>query len=144
MSVCQCRKPGNPSNPRRSGSCVKCGKHFGPEWVSSDETFNQFFDRLRDSIPTVGPEFDAFLLQCKQRELAGRDTFGYAYLDRDNVVEAYEEAVDGALYSFLDVLATIRDNGDDPDIGFALTAAASFYSAYRALVELHHKRLGAP
>lgn len=141
---CQCRKPGDHPSPNRKGQCVRCALPFDPKWVSSDDTFNEFFARLRESLPVVGPEFDSFLLQCKKRELAGRDTFGFEYLARDNVVEAYEEAADGCLYAYLDVLKTVREDGDDADIGFALTAAAAFFQAYSALVQLHHKRHGAP
>src|SRR4051794_17482384 len=88
---CACPKPRNPTDPRKQGAC-QCGKVLDPAWVSSDATFNEFFGRLREAIfPVVGAEFDSFVAQCKQRELAGRDTFGFEYLARSNITEAYEE-----------------------------------------------------
>lgn len=143
---CACEKPRELSDPRREGTCGVCGKVFDSAWLSNDETVNAFFDRLAAGLfpgpPTA--DFESFRGHCEAREFAGRDTFGLAYLSRDNCSEALEEAVDLALYMHLDVLKHLREDGDDEDMALALTAAKHAFLAHKAVRELAAKRQGAP
>jgi hypothetical protein len=111
----------------RPGFCRFCGGKLSAAWVSSDATFAEFFDQLAD-LPGVTP---ALIEQCRQRELDGRDEFGFAYLKRDNASEAREEGADLALYCYLSVLRARRD-GQPEKIEAALEAARYAALAYEA------------
>lgn len=114
-----------------------------PEWVSSDETFNEFFDRLAESVPGAS-DFEAFRAQCAARERAGRQTFGVQYLDRRNAIEALEEAADGANYLFFHALQKVKQGRREEDIDSDLMAAYYFYKAWSAAAQAERKDHQAP
>lgn len=142
MTFCECSEPRETANPRKAGSCVKCGKHFDPEWTSSDQTMTEFFNRL-SSCRFLEESFPAFRQMCERRERAGRDTFGFSYLVRDNLEEAREELSDAAVYMALDILKA-RHDGTDECADLALTVAYHASRAFDALGQLQHKRGGEP
>lgn len=143
MTYCKCAEPRETLNPRKRGSCVKCGKQFDPAWVSSDDHVRVFFNRL-SSCRYLEESFPAFRQMCERRELAGRETFGFRYLDRDNLTEAMEEAADLALYPYLDWLQAAREGRPDEDFDLVLTIAYHASLAFDAAVRLQHKRGGEP
>ncbi len=134
---CGCEKPIETVDPRWPGSCVRCGNRIEPRWTSNDATVAEFFDRLEECFPGETPAWvQIFRRHCEARELAGRDTFGYEFLARNNPAEGLEEAADGANYAFFDILQSRRD-GDEEEWALALTAAYHFAHAYRALGLMH-------
>ncbi len=78
---------------------------------------------------------DHFIQTCRAREFAGRETFGSAYLGRDNIGEAWEEAADFANYAFFEVLNR-RAEGKDDRMDLALIAAHHAAMAHLALLRL--------
>jgi hypothetical protein len=80
---------------------------------------------------------------CINRETAGRDRFGYGYLEKDNEAEGLEEATDGANYAMFSVLKA-RRAGDYEDEDVALTAVYHAFKMYEALDHLRQRRQGAP
>lgn len=120
---CDCPIP-DEHGPIRPGYC-RCGGYIDPRWTSNDRTFREFFDQLA-ALPGVT---SAFVAQCRQRELDGRDEFGHQFLSRDNAAEAREEASDLALYCALSVLRARRD-GNAEQIEAALDAAHHAALAY--------------
>jgi hypothetical protein len=125
-SFCRCPEPA--MNERRPDFCRRCGVRHNPRIVSSDRTMAEFFARLAD-LPGVNP---AAMLEARDRELAGRDTFGLKYLARDNVAEGCEEAADGLIYAALEWLKDRRTGEEDMDPAL-LDAAHHFALAHAAL-----------
>ena len=115
----------------RPGYCRFCGGRIDPEWVSSDATFAEFFDQLAE-LPGVPSDL---IEQCRDRELAGRETFGFAYLARDNPKEAREEIADFVLYIRLHLLCARRE-GRPEKVEAALRAAHHAALAYEITREL--------
>lgn len=118
-------------------------------------TLSEFFNRLEEATfglvdPTKSPprgwtEWVAFRRQAEEREEAGRDRFGDAYLLRDNAGEGLEEAVDGANYGYFDVERTRSEGGDvDEALQLALVAAQHFYEGYSALHRLQARTPALP
>lgn len=131
---CTCRVPRPSPNPRSNDACVRCGRELDDAWRTSDETVSEFFDRLANAQVE---DLESFRLHCAQRELAGREEFGYVYLSRNNPVEAMEEAADGALYSYFDTLVARREGDDTPEReSWAYLAASHFARAHYALRRL--------
>ena len=150
LRICECERPHRSSNPRSEGRCAQCGYVFGPEWNQSDENFAAFWERIEEAYPGwVNPLYEppdtqqTLRLQTMHREKAGRRHFGYAYLSRDNIVEAREEVADCLMYLYLDTLRAIRD-GEDPEWDVVLEIANDLLSAYEKFDELRHKHRGAP
>jgi hypothetical protein len=115
------------------------------------ETLSEFFRRLeagifpRSTIQTDLPgDWIAFRRECEAREMAGRETFGNAYRDRDNRVEAMEECSDLAMYAWLDYLQQLERTGGDEDFGLVLSAAHHGFLAHKAFQALAAKRRGSP
>lgn len=123
---CQCEVP-EYHGKIRPGYC-RCGGWINPAWVSSDETFEAFFKQIA-ALPGVTP---SMIEHCRQRERAGREEFGLAYLGRNNPLEGQEEGGDGGNYSFFETLKDIRagEQEIDPDL---LDAAHHFALAHAAL-----------
>ena len=144
MTYCTCPRPVESSNPRRKGWCAACAFQFDPEWLSSDENTRRFFDRLQRSMPSHDSEWQAFRQMCEERERDGRQTFGVAYLSKDNLKEATEEAGDLAIYPLLDSLRAIREGRAGEDYDLVLTIAHHAFQAYSAAVRLQHKRHHCP
>lgn len=144
MKQCKCRKPAPFLAPQKARTCVRCALHISPEWTCNDQTVAGFFDRLEDAVPGGDGWLESFRKHCEQRELAGRDKWGFTFLARENTLEGLEEACDGALYSMLDVLKARREGRGEEDLDAALTAAYYFGKAHEALRRLRDKRLGAP
>lgn len=151
---CRCSDPSFDPNPRSKSNegldyCLKCSAHFDPEsdWLSNDGTMAEFFDRLEESMVSLGilnalgpPEWLAdFRLAAEQREVAGRKTFRHKHLRRDNAREAMEEASDGANYCLYALLAA-RRTGDTEEWEIALTAAKHFAEAFRYCQVLRNHR----
>jgi hypothetical protein len=111
-------------------------------------TLADFFSRLEAGIFPRATELPndwlAFRRECEARELAGRETFGNAYRDRDNRVEAMEECSDLAMYAWLDYLQQIERAGSDEDFALVLSAAHHGFLAHRAFQALAGKRRGSP
>lgn len=142
---CACPAPLEATDPRRAGSCNKCGRTFEADWLSTDETVKEFFDWLESSIPaTEMEEFTAFRRHCEEREKAGRETFGIAHLHRSNPTEATEEAADIGVYAHLAVLEERRNEGDAQEMSLALEGARYAYLAHKCFRELAAKRRGSP
>lgn len=130
-----------------AGSCVKCARLLDPVWVSSDRTIGRLLNRLAEALPPgkgESEEFYAFRAHLESRERAGRSIFGMQYLDRSNTTEALEEAVDFALYMFLDSLQEVRNNGSDEDMDLVLIGAHHAFQCYEVARHLRARRHGAP
>lgn len=138
----ECACPHPEPKPQKPAFCVKCGFHLAPRWTCGATTIDAWLQRLEDSLP--GEDLGAFREHVAVRELAGRNRFRFAYLDRDNLLEGTEEAVDLALYALLDVLRATREGRGEEDVDLALTAAAHAARAHSALLQLRDKRSGAP
>ncbi len=141
MTGCECEVPKDKEDHqhphRRPKSCVKCGKIIPEEWTSNDTTFEEFFQRLEEIYPGGPPSwFAVFKGICRARELRGREVFGHSHLARDNPGEAIEEAADGLLYAFFDILDS-RRHREEEEWALALTAAHHFAQAYHALMLMH-------
>jgi len=138
VKECQCPKPLPHSTPRRADTCIHCGLWISPEWSSTDENLEAFLLRLGESQFHYGPEgelltppwWDDFCAHVRAREAAGRDSFGYEFMRRNNPAEATEEAADGGIYMYLDGLQKLRQ-GKDTQADVALTAAYHFAQAHR-------------
>lgn len=85
-----------------------------------------------EGLPDVHEHFTA---TCRSREMMGRRLFGDAYLTRDNISEAWEEAADLANYAFFEVLQR-RDQGKDDRVDLALMAAHHAAMAHLTLLKL--------
>jgi hypothetical protein len=115
----------------RDGYCRHCGGWINPAWLSTDETFDEFFDHLA-RIPGVTP---AFIQHCRQRELAGRPVFGHEFLARNNDIEASEEVADFANYMLFRCLRKRRE-GKPSNRAKALRAAHHAALAHQLALEL--------
>ena len=113
------------------------------------ETLTEFFSRLQagifpPNIPELPGDWISFRRECEARELAGRETFGNAYRDRDNRAEAMEECSDLTMYAWLDYLQHLERTGGDEDFALVLSAAHHGYLAHKAFQALAAKRRGSP
>lgn len=115
----------------RDGWCRNCGRKLNPDWLSTDENFNRFFDHLA-ATPGVHPEF---VEHCRRRELAGRPEFGCLFLDRENEIEGCEEVADFANYMMFSLLRRRRE-GRHENTAKALEAARHAAIAHRLALEL--------
>lgn len=140
---CDCKQPEPHVKPGKQNWCVKCGGYLADHWRSSNANVAQFFNRLSDCQNVEGT-FPAFRAQCERRELAGRSTFRYKYLSRDNIADGFEEACDLALYPYLDALKAQREGLGDEDIDLCLQVAFYAAMAYDTLARLRAKRDHAP
>lgn len=141
---CTCPAPREAADPRRKGSCLGCGKLIGEDCLSSHETLEAFFERLRWALFPTGkpsPAFEQYRALCEARELKGRDDFGLAYLRRDNEQEAGEEAADLAMYMHLSILQA-RQRGEEEEWSTALEAARHAFIAFEFASQHAHKRKG--
>ncbi len=142
--ACSCPRPNQSSDPRKAGTCIKCGRLVGADVLSS-ETIRWFYDRLETCFPGKPPAaFAAFRREAEAREVEGRDKFGLSYLSRSNLVEASEEGADEANYFLFDVLQHRRRLGRDDDLDLALEGAWHSFKAYECARRLEAKRLGSP
>lgn len=115
-----------------------------------DHTFASFFDRFEEShMGWQRPDYEtpahlqSLRLQCQQREVAGRKSFGNAYLQRDNIAEAREEISDCVNYLHFEALKN-ELRGRDPEWDLVLEAAECMAEAYRHLAHLDARYRGAP
>ena len=129
MNCCTCPIPREKSYD--PGSCRNCGKRLDPSWVSNDANFNAFFRQLL-ALPGVER---SFIAHCRSREVAGRDTFGYAFTNRNNAAEGLEEAADLAIYCYLSLLHARRE-GRREHVELALEAAQRAGEAHELLLRL--------
>ena len=150
LTYCPCDEPVRSTDPRREGSCSKCGYRFDPAWDQTDAGFRAFWDRIESSFPGWQNPFyeppdtqQTLRLQTMHRERSGRKQFGYAYLSRDNLKEAREEIADCLMYLYLDTLRCERD-GMDPEWDVTLSIADDLLSAYEKFDKLRHKHRGTP
>jgi hypothetical protein len=128
------------ASPLHKNTCVKCGSHIPSQWGE----VKSFYDDLAEAIPDGGDvAFQVFRTICEAREEAGRDHFGYRFLDRDNVEDAFEEAADGANYAAFEV-RRLRRAGMDDQYDAALSAAWHFFQAFKAMNRLREKERGQP
>jgi len=138
LRTCRCARP-NPK-PQKPNFCVQCGCHIPREWGE----IKSFYDDLAEATPDGGGSaFQVFRAICEAREAAGRDHFGYRFLDRDNVEDAFEEAADGANYAAFEV-RRLRRAGMDDQYDAALSAAWHFFQAFKAMNRLREKEHGRP
>jgi hypothetical protein len=126
MRTCHCSKP--VTRHRSPKSCLRCLGEIEDRWLSSDENTAAFLGRVAALPEVTGPA----LHHAQKRERAGRETFGFAYLSRDNDREGLEEAADGLIYAALSWLCDRRTGREDidPDL---LDAAHHFALAHAAL-----------
>src|SRR5262245_41008713 len=139
---CRCEAPTTSPDPRKEGDCCKCGRAFESRWLSTDETVGSFFSELENCLPRDYPTFSFLRKLCEDRESAGRDTFGLAYLERDNLAAAAEELGDFIIYLHLEALQHLRATGGTEDSDLTRTAAWKAVEAYEAICELAAKRKG--
>lgn len=140
---CDCEIPRPYPTPHKAHTCVRCLGEIKPEWKSTDKNLAAFFGRLEEAAPDTTLWLNEFRGHCEQREHAGRESFGYEYLRRDNPTEATEEACDGAIYMYLDGLRCLRE-GKEEDADVRLTAAFHFAKAHYYSRMLLAKRRGNP
>lgn len=156
MSDCRCEVPrADPThpNPVKRETCRACGCSVNPSWSPTDRATSEFFERLAEGMfpayaktrdkAALPPLFEHFRELCRNREARGRERFGFAYLGRDNCVEAQEEVADFSLYMMLAALKN-RRAGRDENLDVALTAAYHAYMAYRFATLYREKEQGAP
>lgn len=142
---CTCAKPREGADPRREGSCNQCGRVIDRDWATTDETHNEFTSRLRSCFPGHPPPgFDEFCHGALERARGGREEFGHAHLDRDNCLEAEDEALDLLNYMHFDVLKAQRDGLGEQDIDLALQTAYYAWKAFESARKLSAKRHGSP
>ena len=133
MRECHCEKPAISPDPRDEGMCQRCLARPGEAWTSCDATMAEFYDRLEEAMFSLAERtapvpsadlvaFREFRTQAEIRELAGRKTFGFKHLSRDNPREATEEVADASNY-ILFSLMDARRKGDAEEWSLALTAA---------------------
>lgn len=132
MATCRCDYPTNMKI--RPGYCSHCSGTLDPSWQTTDETVAEFMDQLAD-LPGVLP---GFIEQCRQRERAGRDEFGYAYVKRSNCDEGIEEFSDACLYAFLHLLRCRREGKREQlelalDISRHAAEGAALFARMKAL-----------
>lgn len=130
---CECPIPED-HGKFRPDYCRMCGGYIDPRWTSNDQTVRTFYTEVA-RLPGVTQEF---LDQSFARELAGRDEFGHAFLDRHNEKEGREEGCDGGLYAHLRVLRARRERRPE-HWELALQAAhlaAQLHSVFRQMDHL--------
>jgi hypothetical protein len=143
--TCACIPPREGPDPRSKGSCVRCGKLIDQEALSTDETHAQFTGRLRSCFPGPPPTgFDDFCQTALERARGGREEFGHSHLDRDNCMEAEDEATDLLNYMHFDVLKAEREGYGEQDIDLALSTAFYAWKAFESARKLAAKRRGSP
>lgn len=142
MRYCICESPVDSPDERSRGVCAACGFKFDPAWYADDGAVRSFYDRL--ALAMFGePSFPHFRALAEDRERAGRPAFGLRYLNRDNVVDAAEEAADGANYALFELLQS-RRRGLDPADDLIFDAARHFALAYAALAAAQSKHRAMP
>ncbi len=143
LRECECPRPVAKVKPGRERFCERCGFYLGDSWRSSDANLDRFFNSLTScqNVPITVADFEGL---CDRREREGRDKFKFAYLDRDNISEAAEEAADLALYMYLDLLKAEREGNGDEGRDLAMTVAFHAAQAYDALARLRQKRNHSP
>lgn len=127
MRECGCDTPADHADTHpgfRDGWCRHCGGVLADRWLSDTEDLTGFLNLAQADYQSVA--------HCQIRELAGRDQFGLAYLTRNNPAEAQEEAADGQIYCYLEVLKDRRSGESDVDFDL-LDAARHFALAHQAL-----------
>lgn len=127
MTECECPVPADHADAHpgfRDGWCRVCGGKLSDSWVATSDGLMEFLELARADYRSAA--------HCHTRELAGRAEFGFAYLSRNNPEEAQEEAADGQIYCYLEVLKDRR--AGETDIDFDLLDAASHFAlAHQAL-----------
>lgn len=151
---CECPRPLRSGNPRRPDCCDGCGRPINPDapWVVNDATHNAFLDRFEEALrlrlgwprfKPPPPEWLHFRHLCLSREQEGRERFGFAYLNRDNIQAGGEETSDAVNYTYFDLMAaTWRGEAEEMDL--VLEAAYHDYMGYLARLRLRARRHGAP
>lgn len=99
--------------------------------MTYEEAVADWLNQLAE-LPDVHEHFTAI---CRHREMTGRRIFGDAYLNRDNIAEAWEEAADLANYAFFEALQR-RNQGKDDRMDLALMAAHHAAMAHLTLLRL--------
>ena len=127
---CHCKVPIPWTNPLRIGTCVVCGFKIPPEWWSSEITVP--LARIASSFPTVPDSFESLRSQCLERELAGRERFGFRFHRRNNIKDAKEEDADAMNYTAFDWILA-RKAGDEERADRDLNAMVRRWEAYDAL-----------
>ena len=138
MKECRCERPARSPNPRNRENCVNCGLWLNPEWANSDPA--PLYDKLRWALfPTVAdedlpPGWLAFRAIAEHREEVGRGQFGFDYLARDNIGEAFEEAGDAPNYGWFRALQARRAHSHAEAMEhYAVLAAQKFYEGFEIL-----------
>jgi hypothetical protein len=100
-----------------SGNCLRCGRTI-PAWYLTEFEARRFYEAI--GLP------DEFADQAVGRLRAGAETYGWTdYLDRDNVSEGIEEALDLIHYGLFLVLQSYRSGRDAGRAVRAATLAAA-------------------
>lgn len=140
---CHCKTPRPSSDPRRQNSCVVCGRLIHhKEWSSSN--IRPILDRLTN-FPDVrwSKDYIAFRDLCFSREKAGRESFGYRFLGRDNERDTLEEIADGVNYGLFSVIRRKREE-EEPLDDIALQAAYYAFKWFQTVLEIKRRAGGAP
>lgn len=120
------------SDPRKVGTCCKCGHRMQPAVPRDVPGERELAERI------VGPTVGALLQFAHARAHPGPVR---EFPTRDFIVDAVEEAADGANYSLWGIQQLDRLGTDDPRVGdvFAAyaTALTRFAEAYNALAAAH-------
>lgn len=144
---CECPRPSRHPSPFHATSCVKCGGFLPSTWVSNDVLLDRFWTRLEEGMFPGNAEIPLWFETLKRkvfaREHEGRDLYDLAYLGRDNLSEADDEAADAIVYLYLDHLNAQRQGGDH-DFGHVLDTASCAALYFGKNQDLKHFRRGAP
>lgn len=142
--ACECDEPREATDPRRAATCRKCGRPISGDWVLDDQTVSEFMERFYDTFPgRVIPRHARELRAAVEtRERAGRRTFGFRYLTRDNVADGREEVADAVLYGLCALLQE-RRNGTDTQDDIALEIAQKASEMWQLYGKLRARERGA-
>lgn len=160
MRGCECPAPHDSPDPRKHRVCGRCDKLKEGPGVSTEETFNQFHDWLEEGFfrqwsatekannpkgEEVERQFYRALRElARRREDAGKETFGLAYLGRDNIAEVYEEIADVFNYCYEEDLKTFRRFGDHREIDTLMEGLRLIYLGTEMIGGYKRKIRGSP
>jgi hypothetical protein len=132
--------------------------------MSDDERIARFFDRLEEGSfkarpPAINAEHLAELLASESRERhffrsvralaehrenVGRDHFGNAYRNRDNLAEAAEEIADFCIYLYLEGERAHAETNERDGADLLLQACSEAISALETAMSFTSKLRGSP
>jgi hypothetical protein len=129
---CNCSPPQEFTDPRRAGSCRKCGavldkllpEHITELFTAFGELLESAGEKPRD-LPC--PEYEAYRAHALSRARTGQDLYGELWRGIDTIPEALEELPDVANYT----AAEIAKEGVHPLLMEGLRQAFLSYRSIR-------------